>query len=79
MTQVDDHKPAQRPPLGLRIFTLAMMSAGCAINGVFVSLAVPAMAPYGVKGMLAAAAIGSLIGILPAHWLASKIHEGLKE
>lgn len=74
-----NHKPADGPPLGLRVFTHALMCTGCAINGVFISLAVPAMATYGVKGMLCAAAIGGVLGIFPARWLAQKIHEGLNE
>ena len=66
------------PPLGLRLFTYALLCSGCAINGVFVSLAVPAMAPYGVTGMLFAALIGGVIGVLPARWLANSIWAGLK-
>ncbi len=74
-------QPGQQPgpPLALRMFTLALMCAGCAINGVFISLAVPAMAHYGINGMLVAAAIGGVLGIFPARWLARKIHEGLNE
>lgn len=79
MTGHRDDNSTLHPPLGLRLFTLALMCAGCAINGVFVSLTIPAMAPYGVNGMLAAAAIGFLFGILPARWLARKIWEGLRD
>ena len=71
--------PPGLPPLALRMFTHVMMCAGCAINGVFISLAVPAMAQFGINGMLAAAMIGGILGIIPARWLARKIHEGLSE
>lgn len=71
--------PQPGPPLALRMFTLALMCAGCAINGVFISLAVPAMARYGINGMLVAAAIGGVLGIFPARWLANRIHDGLKD
>ena len=33
----------------------------------------------GIPALLAAAGIGGGIGILPARWLAHKIHEGLRE
>lgn len=79
MPELPQPAHVQRPPLGLRIFTLALMCTGCAINGVFVSLAVPAMAPYGVDGMLVSAVIGGVLGILPARWLANKIQAGLNE
>lgn len=69
----------ERPALVLRAFTLTLLCSGCAINGVFVSLAIPAMANYGVRGMLVFAAIGGCLGVLPARWLAIKIHEGLNE
>lgn len=69
--------PTDGPPLVLRIFTLVLLCSGCAINGVFVSLAIPAMASYGVRGMLAFALVGGCLGVLPARWLANKIHEGL--
>jgi hypothetical protein len=64
-------------PLGLRLFCFALMGPACAINAAFIALAVPAMASYGVHGLLIAGAGGSLFGIFPALWLARRIHEGL--
>jgi hypothetical protein len=67
------------PPMALRLFCLALMVSACAINGAFVALAVPTLAPYGIPALLVAGLIGGAIGLLPARWLAQKIHEGLRE
>lgn len=67
------------PPGSLRWFCLALMVPACAINGAFVALAIPALAPFGIPALLAAACAGGALGILPARWLARKIHEGLQE
>lgn len=64
-------------PIGLLLFCFAMMGPACAINAAFIALAVPAMAPYGVQGLVIAGAVGSVLGIFPALWLARRIHEGL--
>jgi hypothetical protein len=81
--RADGSSPAgshlEGPPLGLRLFTFALMGPGCAINGAFVAITIPAMAQYGVPGMAVAAAIGFVLGTFPARWLARKIHEGLNE
>jgi len=69
----------QPVPLGLLLFCFAMLGPGCGINGVFVALAIPAMAPYGVNGLIVAGLIGSVLGIFPALWLARRIAEGLRE
>jgi hypothetical protein len=53
------------------------MGPACAINGAFIAIAVPAIAPFGVAGMAITAAIGFVLGLFPARWLARKIHEGL--
>jgi hypothetical protein len=74
-----DSRSTEGPPLGLRLFTFALMGPACAINGAFIAIAIPAMARFGVVGMAAAAAIGFVLGIFPARWLARKIHEGLNE
>jgi len=66
-------------PLWLSLFCYALMGPGLAINAVFVALAIPAMAPFGMNGLFAAALIGAVLGLLPARWLARKIHEGLGE
>jgi hypothetical protein len=70
----------QRPvPIGLLAFCFALMGAGFAINAAFIALAVPAMAPYGVKGLVISGLVGSVFGIFPALWLARRIHEGIQE
>ncbi len=70
-----------KPPvsIGLLLFCYALLGPGCAINAVFVALAIPAAAPYGVTGLLVAAAIGLVLGIVPARWLARRIAEGLAD
>jgi len=55
------------------------MGPACAINGAFIAIAVPAMAPFGFNGLVAAGIIGALIGIFPAIWLARRIHEGIRD
>lgn len=67
----------ENPSPGLLLFCLALMMPGVGINAVFVALAIPAMAPYGVQGLVVAGLAGSLLGIFPALWLARRIHEGL--
>lgn len=66
-------------PLWLRAFTYALMGAACAINGAFVALAIPAMAPFGITGLFAAAAVGAVVGIWPAQWLARRIADGISD
>lgn len=66
-------------PRGLFAFCFALMGPGLAINFVFIALAVPAMAPYGVRGLVIAGLVGSVFGIFPALWLARRIHEGLRD
>lgn len=74
------HPTAAGPiPRALRLFCLALMVPACAINGTLVAVAVPFLAPYGMPALLIAAAIGGVLGVLPAQWLAKKIHEGLNE
>lgn len=79
MTSHDTTRTNSAPPLSLRLFCLALMVPACAINGTFVALAIPALAPYGIPALLVSSLIGGIIGILPARWLARKIHEGLRE
>lgn len=69
----------ESPPLGLLLFCLALMMPGVGINVAFIALAIPAMAPYGVQGLVIAGLAGSLLGIFPALWLARRIHEGLSD
>lgn len=68
-----------RVPGKLLAFCFALMGPALAINAAFVALAVPAMAPYGVKGIVIAGLIGSVFGIFPALWLARRIHEGIRD
>lgn len=67
------------PSMGLRLFCLALMIPACGINGALIALAIPALAPFGIPALFIAALIGGVLGVLPAKWLAAKIHDGLKE
>ena len=66
-------------PRGLLLFCLALMGPAFAINAAFIALAIPAMAPYGIKGLVIAGLVGSVFGIFPALWLARRIHEGIRD
>lgn len=66
-------------PLGLVLFCFALMGPAFAINAAFIAIAVPAMAPYGVTGLVIAGLIGSVFGIFPALWLARRMHEGIRD
>lgn len=68
-----------RTPIWLLAFCYALMGPACAINGAFIAVAIPAMAPFGFNGLVAAGVIGALVGIAPAIWLARRIHEGIRE
>ncbi|HRN89479.1 hypothetical protein [Hyphomicrobium sp.] len=72
---------AETPPVprGLLAFCFALMGPAFAINSAFIALAIPAMAPYGVQGLVIVGLIGSVFGIFPALWLARRIHEGVRE
>ena len=71
--------PDKQPlPRGLFAFWLALLGPASAINAVFIALAVPAMARYGLTGLVIAGLVGSLFGIFPALWLTRRIHEGLR-
>lgn len=70
----------KRPvPRGLLLFCFALMGPAFAINSAFIAIAIPAMAPYGVQGLVIAGLFGSVFGIFPALWLARRIDEGLRE
>lgn len=77
------HGPAagrsDKPPPGLLLFCFALMGSAFAINAAFIALAVPAMAPYGIKGLVIAGLVGSVFGIFPALWLSRRIYEGIRE
>jgi hypothetical protein len=78
MAKVDGRNADREPiPLGLWLFCLSLMAPACAINAAFIAIAIPATAPYGVNALLIAGLIGAVVGILPAQWLARRIHEGL--
>lgn len=68
-----------RAPLWLSLFCYALMGPACAINGAFIAISIPAMASTGYTGLYLAAAIGALVGVLPARWMARKIHEGIAD
>lgn len=69
----------EKTPAWIVAFCYALMGPACGINGTFIALAIPGMAPYGIGGLLVAGAIGAVIGILPAMWLARRIHAGIRE
>ena len=66
-------------PIWLLLFSFALMGPAMGINAVFIALAIPAMAPMGTNGLVAAGVVGIVLGIFPARWLARKIHDGLSE
>ncbi len=65
-------------PVGLLLFCFGMMGPAFAINTAFIAMAVPAMAPYGICGLVVAGLVGSVFGIFPALWLALRIDEGIR-
>ena len=79
MSERRSQAPDSGPPPSLRYFCLALMVPACAINGAFIALAIPPLAPYGMPALFVAAAIGGALGVFLARWLARKIHEGLSE
>ena len=79
MTAATSRKAATKPPLWLSLFCFALMGPAVGINAVFVALAVPAAAPYGIGGLIVTGAVGFMLGLGPARWLAHKIHKGLQE
>lgn len=70
---------AQPVPLGLLLFCFALMGPAFAINSAFIAIAIPAMAPYGLSGLVIAGLVGSVFGIFPTLWLARRINEGLRD
>lgn len=79
MTSARHTKDARHTPLWLLAFCYGLMGPACAINGAFVALAIPSLAPYGIDALLAAAALGAVVGIAPALWLARRIADGIRE
>jgi len=55
------------------------MGPACAINAAFIAVTVPAVAPFGLPGLVGAGVVGAIIGILPPIWLARRIGEGIKD
>jgi hypothetical protein len=68
-----------KTPFWLFVFCYALMGPACAINGAFIALAIPAVAKFGIEGLLVAGVLGAVVGILPALWLARRIHEGIRD
>jgi hypothetical protein len=66
-------------PRGLLLFCFALMGPAFAINSAFIAIAIPAMAPYGISGLVVAGAVGSVFGIFPALWLARRIDAGIRD
>lgn len=69
----------KKMPLGLLAFCYGLMGPACAINGVFIALAIPEIAPFGFSGLAVAGGIGAVVGIAPALWLAIRIRDGISE
>ncbi|MBN8912613.1 MAG: hypothetical protein J0H65_11275 [Rhizobiales bacterium] len=74
-----DRSEKQPIPRALLLFCFALMGPAFAINAAFIAITVPAIAPYGVRGLVIAGLIGSVFGIFPALWLARRIHEGIRD
>ena len=66
-------------PLWLLLFCYALMGPAVGINFAFIALAIPAMSPFGVAGLILAGLVGAVVGILPAIWLARQIGAGIRE
>ncbi len=79
MIAPDVPPPKPPTPIWLYLFCYALMGPAVGINAVLIALAIPATAPFGVQGMIVAGALGAIIGILPAIWLARNIDAGLRE
>lgn len=69
----------QPVPRGLLLFCFALMGPAFAINAAFIAITVPAMALYGVRGLVISGIVGSVFGIFPALWLARRIQEGIRD
>ncbi len=75
-----DHSPDKaRTPFWVIAFTYALMGPACGINGAFIALSIPALAQFGFTGLVVAGAVGAVLGILPALWLARRIGDGIRE
>lgn len=79
MTTPIDQTGKPSTPAWLYLFCYALMGPAVGINAVLIALAIPATAPFGIQGMIVAGAVGAVIGILPAIWLARNIDAGLRE
>jgi uncharacterized membrane protein YeaQ/YmgE (transglycosylase-associated protein family) len=79
MDMTGDAPNRRRTPLWLLLFCYALMGPAVGINAAFIALAIHAMAPFGVSGLIAAGIVGAVVGVLPAIWLARQIHDGIRE
>ena len=70
MDMTGDAPNRRRTPLWLLLFCYALMGPAVGINAAFIALAIPAMAPFGVSGLIAAGIVGAVVGVLPAIWRA---------
>ena len=68
-----------RTPLWLLLFCYALMGPAVGINFAFIALAIPALAQFGVTGLIFAGLVGAVVGVLPAIWLARQIGAGIRE
>jgi hypothetical protein len=74
-----DTTDKHRTPLWLLLFCYALMGPAVGINFAFIALAIPALASFGITGLIGAGLVGAVVGILPAIWLARQIHAGIRE
>lgn len=79
MRQRGGGRDADQVPLWLLAFCFALMGPAMGINAVLVATAVPAMVPLGLGGLVAAGCVGVVLGVVPAVWLARRIHAGIRE
>lgn len=79
MALARDQREGSATPRWLYVFCYALMGPACAINAAFIAVTVPAVAPFGLPGLVGASVVGAIIGILPAIWLARRIGEGIKD
>ena len=79
MSSLEPQSQAKPVPVWIRLFCFALMGPAMGINTVFVALSLPSLAQYGTTGLVMAGFVGIVLGILPAEWLARRIHQGLSQ
>lgn len=77
--QTTDLSSQSKLPLWLLVFSYLLMGPGIGINCAFLAFAIPAMAQFGLSGLVIAFAIGMVLGIPAAVLLARRIHAGISK